>query len=117
MTLSSRRCAPCKPGTPPLDPQQIARLSAQTPDWELAPDGKSISRSFSFPNFHLTLGFVNAVAFIANREDHHPDLEVSFGRCRVRYWTHTVGGLSENDFIAAAKIDALLTGELGTSIA
>ena len=105
MTLSSRSCFPCKPGTPPLDPPQLARLSAQTPEGGIAPDGKS---SFSFPDFHQTMGFVNAVAFIANREDHHPDLEVSFGRCRVRYWPHTVGRLSENDFIAAAKIDALL---------
>ena len=65
-------------------------------------------KTFSFKNYYRTMAFVNAVAFIAHAEDHHPDLEVSYNKCVVRYSTHSVGGLSENDFICAAKIDALV---------
>lgn len=78
------------------------------PDWSLADDAKSIRRSFSFKDYYHTLAFVNAVAYVAHAEDHHPDLEVSYNRCAVRYSTHSVGGLSENDFICAARIDALV---------
>ena len=77
------------------------------PEWQLADDGKSIAREWKFRNFFRTMSFVNAVAHIANAEDHHPDLEVGYGYCRIRYTTHAIGGLSENDFICAAKIDAL----------
>jgi 4a-hydroxytetrahydrobiopterin dehydratase len=83
----------------------LERLHA---DWTLAVDNHSISRTFRFKNYYQTLAFVNALAWIAHGEDHHPDLEVGYNRCLVRYSTHTVGGLSENDFICAARIDALL---------
>ena len=69
--------------------------------------GKEISRTFSFKNYHETMAFVNAVAYVAHREDHHPDMEVGYNKCTVRFSTHSVGGLSENDFICAAKVDAL----------
>ena len=77
------------------------------PDWTLAEDGVSIHAQWKFKNFYRTMSFVNAVAHIANAEDHHPDLEVGYGSCRIRFTTHAIGGLSENDFICAAKVDAL----------
>ena len=67
-----------------------------------------ISKSFSFKNYYETMAFVNAVAWVANQQDHHPDMEVGYNKCTVRYSTHSVGGLSENDFISAARIDALM---------
>jgi 4a-hydroxytetrahydrobiopterin dehydratase len=87
---------------------EAEKLLATLPGWELQ-DG-TITRRFEFKNFYQTISFVNAVAWIANSEDHHPDLEVSYKICRVRYTTHAVGGLSENDFICAARINALLPG-------
>jgi len=89
--------------------EQAVRLLEQLhADWALAGDYTSISRTFRFSNYYQTLAFVNALAWIAHGEDHHPDLEVGYNRCLVRYSTHAVGGLSENDFICAARIDALL---------
>ena len=76
--------------------------------WVISPDNDSLSREFSFKNYYQTIAFVNSLAWIAHAEDHHPDLEVSYNRCLVKYATHSIGGLSENDFICAAKIDALL---------
>ncbi len=79
---------------------------AQVPGWRLI-DG-ALEKAFSFKNYHETIGFVNAVAFIANQEDHHPDLAVSYGRCAVRFNTHDVGGVSASDFFCASRVDALL---------
>jgi 4a-hydroxytetrahydrobiopterin dehydratase len=76
-------------------------------DWRLADDGGALKRSFGFDDFYRTMAFVNAVAWIANAEDHHPDLEVGYNYCRITFSTHSIGGLSENDFICAAKVDAL----------
>jgi 4a-hydroxytetrahydrobiopterin dehydratase len=107
--LATRHCAPCTGGTPPMEGAQAGRLLQQLhTDWTLASDNTSISRTFRFKNYYQTLAFVNALAWIAHGEDHHPDLEVGYNRCLVRYSTHAVGGLSENDFICAARIDALL---------
>ena len=80
--------------------------------WEISGDGKEISRDFKFKGFYRTMSFVNAIAWIANDEDHHPDMEVGYGHCRVRYTTHAIGGLSINDFICAAKIDKLVAQSL-----
>jgi 4a-hydroxytetrahydrobiopterin dehydratase len=92
-----------------MENEQVGKLLEQLhTDWTLSADNKSISRTFRFKNYYQTLAFVNALAWIAHGEDHHPDLEVGYNRCLVRYSTHTVGGLSENDFICAARIDALL---------
>ncbi|MFU8820859.1 MAG: 4a-hydroxytetrahydrobiopterin dehydratase [Gammaproteobacteria bacterium] len=77
-------------------------------DWSLNDDATEIRRDFSFKGFYRTMGFVNAVAWVANMENHHPDLEVGWGHCLVRFSTHSISGLSENDFICAAKVDALL---------
>ena len=76
--------------------------------WSLSPDGREIERRFRFSSFHEVMAFANAVAWIAHREDHHPDLLVQYAACTVRYSTHAIDGLSENDFICAAKVDALL---------
>jgi 4a-hydroxytetrahydrobiopterin dehydratase len=76
-------------------------------DWQLSVDATSIQREFRFKDFFRTMSFVNALAHVANLEDHHPDLEVGYGYCRVRFSTHAIQGLSENDFICAAKIDQL----------
>ena len=107
-SLRDRRCAACLPGTPALPADRIAELGAQlAPGWRIADDGKSLRRAYGFADFYETMAFVNAVAWIANVEDHHPDLEVGYNYCRVTFATHSIGGLSENDFICAAKLDAL----------
>ena len=91
-----------------LGQARIAELMPQLPGWELAEDGRALLRTFAFKNYHHTLAFVNALAWVAHREDHHPDLGVHYDRCLVRWSTHDVGGLSENDFICAARTSALL---------
>jgi 4a-hydroxytetrahydrobiopterin dehydratase len=107
-SLRDRKCSACAPGTPPLDAGQARKLlAALDRDWRIADDGKSLRRAFAFEDFFRTMAFVNAMAWIANAEDHHPDLEVGYNYCRVVFSTHSIGGLSENDFICAAKIDAL----------
>ena len=103
--LTTRRCRPCDSGTPlnyRVAEDRLSRIEA----WSLA-DGH-LERSFRFGNYHETIAFVNAVAWVAHREGHHPDLEVGFRSCKVKYWTHAIDGLSENDFICAAKINELL---------
>jgi 4a-hydroxytetrahydrobiopterin dehydratase len=106
--LRERKCVPLPAGTPPLDAARVAGLLPElAPQWQADTGRQVLTRDFRFENFHATMAFVNAVAWIAHVEDHHPDLEVGYGHCRVSYSTHSVGGLSENDFICAAKIDAL----------
>ncbi len=109
--LSQRQCKPCEGGMPTLASKQSAQLLKQLADgWHISDDGKEIRRDFKFHNFYRSMAFTNAVAWIANKEGHHPDLEIGYGHCLVRYTTHAIGGLSENDFICAAKIDQLLEG-------
>ena len=87
---------------------EVERLGIQLhKDWQIAKDAKSIKRSLKFKDFYRTMSFVNAVAYIANIEDHHPDLDVGYDHCDVTYSTHSIGGLSINDFICAAKLDRL----------
>lgn len=108
--LFEKKCTPCEGGVPPLKPEAARELlSALDSDWSISADGKWIRREFSFSGFNRTMGFVNAVAWVANSEGHHPDLEVGYSKCVVNYTTHAVDGLTENDFICAAKIDRLLT--------
>ena len=104
--LLTKHCQPCKPGTPALNSSEVSKLLKSLDGWALG--DAAISREFKFKNFYETMAFVNAVAWIANREDHHPDLEVGYNRCLVKFSTHSVGGLSQNDFICAAKVDQLL---------
>jgi 4a-hydroxytetrahydrobiopterin dehydratase len=106
--LSERKCVPCEGGVPALsrpDAEKLLRKLAL--HWKLDEATTALRREFRFDNFFRTMSFVNAVAHIANIEDHHPDLEVGYNYCRVRYSTHAIQGLSENDFICAAKIDRL----------
>lgn len=106
--LRTRSCKPCEGGAPPLARADARKLLTQVPGWTLNEPVSEISRTFTFRNFHETMALVNAIAWIAHREDHHPDLEVGYNRCVVRYSTHAVKGLTENDFICAAKINALV---------
>lgn len=106
--LAARKCVPCEGGVPPLTAAEAASmLAALDPGWSLAPDGKSLKRALKFKDFYRTMSFVNALAHVANVEDHHPDLEIGYNYCRITYSTHAIGGLSQNDFICAAKIDRL----------
>ena len=106
--LATRKCKPCEGGMPPL-----TRAAAQQPlqqltsGWTLSEDARALRREFRFRDFYRTMSFVNALAHIANIEDHHPDLEVGYHYCRVTFTTHAVGGLSENDFVCAAKADLI----------
>jgi 4a-hydroxytetrahydrobiopterin dehydratase len=106
--LSAKKCVPCDGGVPPLSAAEAAALLGELHgDWKIAKDSKSVQRSYKFKDFYRTMSFVNAVAYIANSEDHHPDLEVGYDYCRVTFATHAIGGLSQNDFICAAKLDQL----------
>lgn len=110
-TLTEKRCRPCEGGAQPFGAEEARRWLAKiSPEWQIAEEGRAIRRELRFPDFYRTMSFVNALAHLANVEDHHPDLEIGYGYCRMRFSTHAVGGLSENDFICAAKADALPTG-------
>ncbi len=103
--LAQGRCRPLAAGAPPLAQAHIDAALARLPGWEQE-DG-AIRKTFSFKNYTETMAFANGVAWIAQREDHHPDMLIGYDRCRVTYRTHSVGGISENDLICAAKIEAL----------
>ena len=106
--LAGLRCKPCEGGMPPLTREQSEQLlRALHASWSISDDGLSIMRRFKFPAYRQTLGFANAVADIAISEDHHPILTVAYDSCEVSYTTHAINGLSDNDFICAAKIDRL----------
>ncbi len=99
----------CEAKTPLLTDQEIAaHLQEISSEWQLSEDNKSISRTFKFKNYYDTMAFVNVVAMVAHRQDHHPDMTVTYNTCRVEFSTHSVGGLSLNDFICAAKVDGIL---------
>jgi 4a-hydroxytetrahydrobiopterin dehydratase len=104
--LARKSCKACQGEVNALTEAQITTLLGEVPGWER--NAGEIGKTFKFKNYYETLAFVNASAWISHREDHHPDLEVGYNTVRVRYSTHSVGGLSENDFICAAKIEALL---------
>ena len=103
--LTSRKCKPCEGGVSPLTAAEAGNLLKDLRGWTL--EGGSITKQYSFKNYYQTLAFVNATAWISHREDHHPDISVGYNSCRVAYRTHAINGLSENDFICAAKLDAL----------
>jgi 4a-hydroxytetrahydrobiopterin dehydratase len=106
--LLEKKCSNLPAGTPALDLHAARALAQETPGWEISPDHSLLYRAFSFKDFYHSMEFANAVALIANAENHHPDLEVAYKKCVVKFSTHTVKGLSENDFICAAKINKLL---------
>jgi len=103
--LAAKKCKPCEGGVAPLKEPEIRNLLKQLDGWEYA-NGR-IAKAYSFKNYYQTMAFVNATAWISHREDHHPDITVGYNQCRVEYMTHAIKGLSENDFICAAKLDKL----------
>jgi 4a-hydroxytetrahydrobiopterin dehydratase len=103
--LLGQRCRDLPAGTPPLSDAQIEKLLRLTPGW--AHEGGAIAKTFNFADYYQTMAFANGVALIAHREDHHPDMAVSYNKCRVAFNTHSIGGISMNDFICAAKLEAL----------
>ncbi|GHH51087.1 MULTISPECIES: 4a-hydroxytetrahydrobiopterin dehydratase [Gammaproteobacteria] len=105
--LAQAHCLPRKGSEYKLGQARLAELLPQVPGWELAENGNALTRTFAFRDYYHTMAFVNALAWIAHREDHHPDLGVHYDRVVARFSTHDVGGLSENDFICAAKASAL----------
>ena len=106
--LAARRCKPCEGGIAPLTRAEALALLAQVSSaWTLTDAARAIRREFAFRDFYRTMSFVNALAHVANIEDHHPDLEVGYNYCRVTFTTHAIQGLSENDFVCAAKTDLI----------
>jgi len=103
--LAKRKCKTCDGGVSPLTAAEAAQLLKHVPGWEHVDD--VIAKTYAFKNYYQTMAFINATAWISHREDHHPDISVGYNQCRVSYVTHAVKGLSENDFICAAKLDAL----------
>ena len=107
--LSSKHCLPCEGGVQPLDVEDIKKhLKQLGNEWQTSGDNKKIFKDFHFKNYYQTMAFVNALAWMAHRENHHPDLEVGYNHCLVQYSTHAANGLTENDFICAHKVECLI---------
>ena len=106
--MANKHCKSCESGGDPLKKAAALAYLEEAEDWEINGDATVISRTFHFKNYYQTLAFVNAVAWIAHRENHHPTMTVEYKRCHVLYSTHAVKGLSENDFICAAKVNTLV---------
>ncbi len=106
--LTEKTCRPYAKDESPLSADVVESGVEQIPGWSANDDGTEISRSFAFNNYYETMAFVNAMAWIAHQEDHHPNIEVGYKRCLVRFATHSIGGVSENDFICAAKLNRLI---------
>ena len=104
-SLAAKQCNSCEGNVPPLSTAEIKEMLHQLDEWELS-DGL-IGKVYNFINYYEVMAFVNTVAWISHRENHHPDIALGYNKCRVEYTTHAIGGLSENDFICAAKIDVL----------
>ncbi|MCC6862064.1 MAG: 4a-hydroxytetrahydrobiopterin dehydratase [Bryobacterales bacterium] len=102
--LAGRHCVPCHGGVPALKGQELAAFADQVPDWDVV-DEHHLLRTFQFPDFKSALAFVNRAGAVAEAEGHHPDLLLSWGRVEARIYTHSVNGLTESDFILAAKLD------------
>jgi 4a-hydroxytetrahydrobiopterin dehydratase len=105
--LTSKKCQPCEGGVAALRGKELERLHAQLPGWTVE-EGKRLVKEYRFPDFRTALAFVNRVGELAESEGHHPDVELGWGRVKITLWTHSIGGLSENDFILAAKADQAL---------
>jgi len=104
--LANKTCVPCKGGVPPLAGEELAKLSREVPKWKVV-DNHHITRNFEFPGFAKALAFVNKVGAIAEEQGHHPDIFLTWGKADITTWTHKINGLTESDFILAAKIDRL----------
>jgi 4a-hydroxytetrahydrobiopterin dehydratase len=106
--LASRSCVPCRGGIPPLTREQAEELLARAPAWSLEKNGTRLRRRFEFEDFKKAIAFVNRVADIAEEQGHHPDIAIHWNKVDLVLWTHKIGGLHENDFILAAKVNRLL---------
>lgn len=104
MALADQKCVPCRGGVPPLEAPAIERLIAEIPGWS-AVENHHLHRSFRFPDFRTALDFVNRVGAIAEQEGHHPDIQLAWGKVDITIWTHKINGLTESDFVLAAKVD------------
>ena len=104
--LASKTCVPCKGGTPPLKGEELGPLKRQVPEWEIVEE-HHLRRVFRFKNFREALGFVNKVGELAEEQGHHPDICFGWGKAEVTIWTHKINGLTESDFIFAAKVDTI----------
>jgi 4a-hydroxytetrahydrobiopterin dehydratase len=104
--LADKKCVPCRGGVPPLKGEELKKLHASIPGWEVVTE-HHLHREFRFPDFKQALDFVNRVGAIAEQEGHHPDILLAWGKVGITSWTHTIDGLTESDFILAAKIDRL----------
>jgi 4a-hydroxytetrahydrobiopterin dehydratase len=111
MVLAEKQCVPCRGGIPPLTAEEISPLIAQISDWEVV-ENHHIQKTFKSENFRSALDFVNRAGEIAEEQGHHPDLYLAWGKVEVKIWTHKINGLSESDFILAAKIDRAYTSGL-----
>jgi 4a-hydroxytetrahydrobiopterin dehydratase len=115
MKLAEQKCEPIKTGTPPLFRKEVEALLPQIPAWSRVE--KELAREFKFKDFRQAMDFVNLVAGIANEQDHHPDILISYNKVRVTLSTHKIGGLSMNDFIVAAKINLIADRQTGEKAA
>ncbi len=106
MSLSEKTCIPCREGVPALRGEELEKLKAQVPGWKVV-EGHHLLKVYTFPDFRTALDFVNRAGEIAETEGHHPDLLLSWGKVEVKIWTHKIDGLTESDFILAAKIEQL----------
>jgi 4a-hydroxytetrahydrobiopterin dehydratase len=107
-SLTSKSCVPCRGGIPPLTEEKAREYAAAIPGWTLAENGTRLFRLFEFRDFAAAMEFVNRVADLAEQEGHHPDITIHWNKVELVLWTHKIGGLHENDFILAAKVDRLL---------
>jgi len=107
-SLAAKSCVPCRGGIPPLAEEKARELVAGAPEWSLEEGGTRLKRRFEFQGFRAAMEFVNRVADIAEEEAHHPDIAIHWNKVDLVLWTHKIGGLHENDFIVAAKVDRLL---------
>ena len=107
--LSEKTCVPCRGGVPPLTAGEIRPLAAQVENWNVVND-HHVEREFKFPDFKTALAFVDKVGAIAEEQGHHPDIYLAWGKAQIKIWTHKINGLTESDFILAAKIDKISRG-------
>lgn len=106
--LTDKHCVPCEGGVDAIEREAAEQMLGDVPGWELSDDGKMIRRRFEFKGFFRTVSFINAMAWVVNNENHHPDFSAGYNYCEVGFTTHAIDGLSENDFICAAKVNALV---------
>ena len=111
--LAAKTCVPCRGGTPPLKGAELEGLERQVPGWNVVEE-HHLQKTFRFPDFRKALEFVNRVGNLAEEQGHHPDIFLAWGKVEVKIWTHKIDGLTESDFILAAKVDALSSSAIGS---